>query len=186
MVAARMDGGPFHIDCTQVDVRRIADSILANLPNGTGQDRVRVTGTAQSFADPIRVRQIIRNLVSNALSYGGENVAIDLTKHEDTVIVTVQDDGPGVPDMIVPRLFEPFLDRSDSSATMPQSVGLGLAVSRELARRMGGRLSYRREDGRTTFTLELPARNDPEPRSVAVPRHALARRQTDSPARDRR
>ncbi len=125
-------------------------------------------------------------MVTNALAYGGEHVAIDLSNDGETVTVTVQDDGPGVPDMIVPRLFEPFLDRSDSSPTMPQSVGLGLAVSRELARRMGGRLSYHRENGRTTFRLELPARADPDSRSLAVPRNAHVRDQTGSPAHGRR
>ena len=77
--------------------------------------------------------------------------------------------------MIVPRLFEPFLDRSDSSATMPQSVSLGLAVSRELARRMGGRLTYRRHDDRTIFTLELPATPHATAKSATVPSHLLSR-----------
>lgn len=181
MVAARIDGGRLHIDCDYVDVRDIADSILANLPSDSGRERIQLVGAAQSWADPLRVRQIIRNLVTNALTYGGEHVTIDLSNDQDTVIVTVQDDGAGIPDMIVPRLFEPFVDRSDSSATMPQSVGLGLAVSRELARRMGGRLSYRRHDARTIFTLELPATPTANPKSVTVPSHLLTRHPANSP-----
>lgn len=175
LVAARIDGGRLHIDCEQVDVRRIAESVLASLPMSAGGNRVKMTGSAQSWADPIRVRQIIRNLVTNAIAHGGDNVIIELRGDEDTAIVTVLDDGSGVPDIIVPRLFEPFLDRSDSPTTMPQSVGLGLAVSRELARRMGGRLSYCREDGRTVFALELPARADVGMRSEPFPRDKFAR-----------
>ena len=154
LVAARIDGGRLHIECQDVDVRAITDSIVSGLAERA--DRIRVDGSAHSWADPVRVKQIVRNLVTNALVHGGQRVVVDVRNGSDVVTVTVTDDGPGIPAAILPRVFEPFVD-SDRPSTMPPSVGLGLAVSRELARRMDGRLTYQREGGQSAFVLELPA-----------------------------
>ncbi|MGH8950616.1 MAG: sensor histidine kinase [Acidimicrobiia bacterium] len=100
--------------------------------------------------DSLRTRQILRNLLRNAERHGGEMRSMRTARRNGMVMVQVRDDGPGVPQEVSVRLFEPFSHGSD-----PGSLGLGLAVSRRLARAMGGDVSYRREEGITVFELEL-------------------------------
>ena len=178
LVAARMDGGRLAIVTEPVDVRSVADSIIDAIAPRNSQRKVTVDGTGTTWADPLRVRQIIRNLLVNAVVHGGENVIVDIRSAVRMVTLTVIDDGSGVPDLVVPRLFEPYVNNADPSATTPQSVGLGLAVSRELARRMGGRLTYERKDGHTVFTLELPAVGERVPPEVTRPRTEAPQGQT--------
>jgi signal transduction histidine kinase len=111
-------------------------------------------------ADPEKVRQVILNLVANAVKFtepGGE-IAIRCDADDATVRVRVADTGRGIGAEQMGRIFDPFVqvDRHLTPASQ-QGVGLGLAISRDLARAMGGQLSAESEPGRgSTFTLELP------------------------------
>ena len=113
---------------------------------------------AISLADPVRLRQIVRNLVTNALRYGGDNVVLTI---EETgtgyAVVSVGDNGVGIRAVDINRIFEPYQRAGDAPSTAG-SVGIGLAVSRHLARKMGGDLVYRRKSGwtRFEFTLKTP------------------------------
>jgi signal transduction histidine kinase len=102
--------------------------------------------------DPVRIRQIMRNLLRNALRYGGPRVRLGAHKEAGRVAILVLDDGPGVSDEIVDRLFEPFVHGGSAG-----SLGLGLSVSRGLARQMGGDVQYFRHGSWTVFELELDA-----------------------------
>jgi PAS domain S-box-containing protein len=116
---------------------------------------VEVRGSTMVHADPRRTRQIVRNLVSNALRYGGETVAIRIGQSGDRLELRVCDDGGPIPPDDVERIFRPF--ERGSGAEHPKSVGLGLSVARRLARLMDGDLTYRRASGMTCFVLSLPA-----------------------------
>ncbi|MEX2251064.1 MAG: PAS domain-containing sensor histidine kinase [Acidimicrobiia bacterium] len=111
-------------------------------------------GSSQVTADPRRTRQILRNLVSNALRHGGETVSVALAKVGDRIEVKVRDSGDAIPDSDVERIFKAF--ETGSRGAHPSSVGLGLAVARRLARLMHGDLTYRYEDGWSTFVLSVP------------------------------
>jgi len=111
-------------------------------------------GSSQVNADPRRTRQILKNLVSNALRYGGETMGVALAKVGDRIEVKVQDSGEAIPDVDVERIFKSF--ELGSRGTHPNSVGLGLTVARRLARLMEGDLTYRFEEGWSTFVLSLP------------------------------
>ncbi len=112
----------------------------------------------RALADPVRLRQIVRNLVANALRYGGPSIRIEIAAMHDDVFVRVFDDGPGVDDDEVEQIFQPYQTGSTSTA---ESTGLGLSVSRRLARAMGGDLTYRRRDGETVFELRLQKAQPP-------------------------
>jgi signal transduction histidine kinase len=117
---------------------------------------VEVVGTScRALADPARVRQIVRNLVSNAIRYGGDHVLVSLSSDAGSARVAVCDDGPGVPPDQADRIFEPY-HRSHITNGLTAPVGLGLTVSRKLARLMDGDLVYRRERGSSVFELTLP------------------------------
>ena len=107
------------------------------------------------MADPIRVRQIIRNLLTNAARYGGSSVRVETGASAGRASICVIDDGDGVADPVAKHLFEPY--GHDAASQSSESVGLGLHVSRTLARLMGGDLSYERASGETRFRLVLPS-----------------------------
>lgn len=112
-------------------------------------------GSSQIVADPRRTRQILRNLVSNAIRYGGEEMQVSLAKAGDRLEVKVQDSGERIPHADVERIFRAY--ERGRGPSHSASVGLGLNVARRLARLMDGDLTYRHEEGWSTFVLSLPS-----------------------------
>lgn len=110
---------------------------------------------SQAYADPTRVRQIIRNLLTNAIRYGGERIFVVVRAGEGVSTVCVCDDGQGIREDEQPLVFEAY-QQGHTDTPVSGSVGLGLCVSRHLAQLMGGDLSYAYEDGISTFELSLP------------------------------
>ncbi len=108
------------------------------------------------YADPLHLRQIIHNLVSNARRHGGSNILISGRMEGSQAVLVVLDDGEGIPQDEQDKLFERFSNRG-KDAVVAGSVGLGLAISQELAMRMGGVIRYSRVDAWTNFSLRLPA-----------------------------
>jgi signal transduction histidine kinase len=118
--------------------------------------QVQCDGDATVWADPARLRQVIRNLVTNAFRHGGEKVRVVVEQIAGGASVEVRDSGGPIPDGRVQTMFNPF-DHSDDGIRTPNSVGLGLAVARSLARMMGGELDYVYEEGESVFRVSLPA-----------------------------
>ncbi len=112
-------------------------------------------GEALAFADPLRVRQILRNLITNAHRHGRPPVTITASMNEGRCVVRVTDRGNGIPSDAEVRLFDPYA-RFGPVGGQPLSVGLGLHVARRLAQLMGGDLTYHRQDAETIFELTLP------------------------------
>jgi signal transduction histidine kinase len=112
-------------------------------------------------ADPEKAEQVLLNLVGNAIKFtepGGEISVRCVEDGGDRVAIHVRDTGPGIAPGQLPTIFEPFVqvDR-ERVAEKQRGVGLGLAISRELATAMGGDLSVQSEVGRgSIFTLRLP------------------------------
>lgn len=102
-------------------------------------------------SDGERILQILRNLVGNALRYATSHVTVTGREHGRQVIFTVDNDGPDIDPELAERLFEPFVGTKREGG-----MGLGLAISRELAWALGGEMSLTRTDGGATFELSLP------------------------------
>ena len=111
-------------------------------------------GEVRAFADRRRVRQILNNLVSNALRHGAPPVDVCVFDTSMGPVVEVTDRGDGIPPEAVDDLFEPFGMVGVSGHV--ESTGLGLSSSRVLATVMGGDLDYVRSQDATTFRLTLP------------------------------
>jgi len=109
----------------------------------------------RALGDPGRVRQILRNMITNACRYGGEEVEVRLGRTEGYVTVQVADNGVGVPLEDQEQIFTPYY-RAHSSESQPAALGIGLSVARQLARLMNGDITYLRQDGWTIFELRLP------------------------------
>ena len=108
-----------------------------------------------ALGDPARVRQIIRNVVTNAVRYGGEQLYAEVGASDSVAHLRIRDDGDGLPLDMWERIFEPY-QRAHDRYTQPAAVGIGLTISRDLARLMEGDLAYSYVDGWSTFELTLP------------------------------
>lgn len=154
LVVARAEIDKVTVIPEQVDLRELVESVVAGL---NGERSPEIAGDAPAaWADPLRLRQVLRNLLTNAVRYGGEEVRVELGTMGRRVRVEVCDNGPGVAAPDGDKIFDAY-QRAHDRKGQPASVGLGLTVSRQLAHLMGGELSYGRREGWTVFTLALPA-----------------------------
>jgi signal transduction histidine kinase len=150
LVAARVNED-IRVNESRLDVGIETASVL----DGLGMDGLEVAGAAVGWADPTRVRQIIRNLLTNARRHGGPDIKVEIMAVDGRAILRVIDDGPGVDPDRIDTLFEPY-HAGTQEESQPDSIGLGLHVSRRLATLMGGDLRYSRDADRTVFSLAIP------------------------------
>lgn len=156
LVAARAESSQVNVTPERVDVIEQTRGLLAAAGTFEGMAELHTREeTALALADPSRLRQILRNLLTNAERYGGERVRVHVRTNGRSVILDVADDGNGLPADQWERIFEPY-HRVHTSPGLPGSVGIGLAISRQLTELMGGSLDYRYERGWSVFRLELP------------------------------
>lgn len=119
-------------------------------PDGSGDHRL--------IADPVRLRQILDNFISNAIKFspvGGSVRIWSATSQEGQIRITVADEGDGVPETFEARLFQRFEQAESGTDRAKAGTGLGLAITRELARLMGGEVGYYYDNG-AHFWVELP------------------------------
>ncbi len=155
LIAARAEAESLRVASVPVRVHAQVAQVLEGLePEAVDRIHLHVED-ATGVGDPARVRQIVRNLITNAFRYGGPNVAIHTFGNNGTCHVAVSDDGQGIPESDRELVFQPFQQASNANH-VAASVGLGLPISRLLAQKMGGDLTYRFDDGQSVFELTLP------------------------------
>jgi signal transduction histidine kinase len=159
LVAARAANGMLTVNPSATDVSASVRDVLSVIPDTF---TAAIEPELKAWADPVRVRQIVKNLLTNAVRYGGSERTVAVRAEERTVVVEVADDGPPLSPEFVARMFEPY-ERVGGSAS-PDSVGLGLTVAQMLARLMGGDVTYH-HDGTAVFRLTLPAMRESTPSS---------------------
>lgn len=164
LVGARAEIGTISIASEAVDLMAETDTVMAALsesvPVESMEDQKRALG------DPVRVRQIIRNLTVNAERYGGPSRRVVIGCDGERAILEVRDNGEPLDPQDRDRIFEAYT-RAHDRPGVTVSVGLGLSVSRRLARLMGGDLTYDHDGWESIFRLELPA--GPEPDQTQAP-----------------
>ncbi len=159
--AAVLESGHLVLDCEPVDVRDLAASMRTRLAGTLPMDRVNVAvppDVPPVRADPRRLERILVNLVSNALKYAPGSPVTVRAAHEDrTVVVSVADNGPGIPADALPHIFEKYF-RAAPADPQQQSLGLGLYITRLLVQAHGGRIWIDTGPGKgTTFNVALPS-----------------------------
>jgi signal transduction histidine kinase len=148
LVAARAEVGTVSVEAQPVN---LVEELVATLDGlGISVDMPHEP-TPSVLADPRRVRQILRNLLTNAQRYGGPHRRVTVGALLDSAWLEVRDNGIGIPDEEASRIFEPYVTSGGRG-----SVGLGLGVARQLAELMGGSLTYERSAAETVFRLVLP------------------------------
>jgi signal transduction histidine kinase len=165
-----------------VELGELARAVVAEFglkaeERGATLDVVPPDGPCWSRGDPDAIARVVRILLDNALRYGpaGEPVRITAGSSPRHAFVEVADRGPGVHPAEREEIFERF--QRGRTAGPESGFGLGLAIGRELAERMGGTLALAGEDGSpgARFRLELPA-PEPDPAPAPEPEPAALRR----------
>jgi len=158
LVASRADIGKVVVRRMPVDLQAEVATVLE--PIELEQGIVLEAATeGWATADPLRFRQILRNLITNAIRYGGEIIRVESKTNLQGSFIYVWDNGSGIPDESREAIFEPY-QRAHDRVGLPSSVGLGLTISRQLARLMGGDLTYDYISDWSVFTLRLPLHVD--------------------------
>ncbi len=160
LLLARLDEGT-ELRAEPVDlVALVADSVADARASGPDHEWLLTTGDGGAIVvgDAARLQQAVSNLLANARLYtpAGTTVTIVLDSEGDRVVVTVADDGPGIPAELVPDLFERFVRGDSSRSRSAGSTGLGLAITRAIVEAHGGSIAVASEPGSTRFTLALP------------------------------
>jgi two-component system phosphate regulon sensor histidine kinase PhoR len=161
LLTTRLDRGDVHVERTPVDVaevvRSAVEAIQAQVPDSVAIELDVPADVSPAYGDADRLVQVLVNLLDNAAKYGAAPVRVRAEASNGVVRILVSDAGPGVVPADRQRIFEKFY-RSDPRVTRaPSGTGLGLYISRELTRRMGGRLDLASEPGAgATFVVELP------------------------------
>lgn len=178
LVAGRIQAGAIHYRAEPVDlsqeVRRVVSrlntehEVLLDIPH---EDRL-------VHADPLRVRQIVRNIVVNGVRHATSTVTIRTARDGGKTALMISNDGSEIPRDLIEVLFRPYQEGRDRK--QPGSIGLGLPVSRKLAEMMDGRLEYSYDAGWCTFTLWLPAASNTDDGSALAPHTSTQTRLSSS------
>jgi signal transduction histidine kinase len=155
---SRLESGSLELRPEQVDLAELTRSVSGEFEPSLAQHDAHLElrlapRHMEAICDPVRVAQIVRILIDNALTHtsAGTRIVVTAARTEQQVRLAVRDDGGGIDPRAMPRIFEPFYTANDA-----QGSGLGLAIASELAERMAGKLSVASQPGSTTFTLEIP------------------------------
>ena len=151
------EAGELKLEKEFVEVRLLVEDVLASLRDEARRRELTLNaeiaeGTIE--VDPLRLREVLSNIGRNALRHATR--VVNFAAHEDggTWSIAVHDDGPGIPEDLLPRVFDRFVKGGDSKGT-----GLGLSIARDLVEAHGGTLNVvSSSDAGTTFNIALPAR----------------------------
>ena len=155
LTITRLEAGSMTVRPSNIEASEQVAGLVETLARDAGRT-IGCRGSAHLWADATRLRQVVRNLVTNALRYGGEAVNVVIGRDDQVGFVEVRDSGGPIPAGRVETMFNAFEHWDDGGRT-PNSVGLGLAVARSLARAMDGDLIYRYDEGQSAFRLTLPS-----------------------------
>jgi PAS domain S-box-containing protein len=161
---AKLEAGQVELDVGDVSVPATVAEVEGLLAPQLAAKRLQyAAGCCDAVlvarADPERLRQILLNLLGNAVKFTpeGGRIAIECAEQDREVAIHVRDTGIGIPPEALDRIFDPFVQVGRDLRAPSDGVGLGLAISRDLARRMGGDLTAASRVGEgSTFTLLLP------------------------------
>ncbi|HSQ30488.1 MAG TPA: ATP-binding protein [Gemmatimonadaceae bacterium] len=161
---ARLEAGRVRIDAEPVALDEVMDEVTRLVgPDATKKQLSLATRAPEDrdvvLADHQRLVQILLNLVGNAIKFTppGGQIAVEAVADGSREHIRVRDNGVGIPPERLQSVFEPFVQVDDALTRTAAGAGLGLSISRDLARAMGGDITVESEFGHgSTFTVELP------------------------------
>jgi signal transduction histidine kinase len=170
---ASIDAGAMALNLGQVDIRKIMDEasegIRDRLVKSKLQLDIRASHDIGSFvADERRVRQVLFNLLSNAVGFSPDGAIVRLTaqREQDKIVFSVSDQGPGIPAEMKDRIFDKF--ETHSLGSQHRGAGLGLSIVRSFVELHGGTVTLDSDVGRgTTVTCAFPIEQSAERTAAA-------------------
>jgi len=163
LVSSQLDRHELRIEHERIDVRALCDSVLASTALRASPRHTLVLDAEEQVwaqSDPNRLRQVLVNLVDNALKYSPEGGIVELRVHRDNgdgVLIDVTDQGLGIAEQEHDQVFDKFFRADPEMIRGIGGSGLGLYISRELIEQMGGSITVSSTPGEgSTFTVRLP------------------------------
>ena len=167
--ASQIDSGRINLDVTGVDLKEILAEVLDELQPQLGGRKVALNlprWLPRVSADPAKLRQVLVNLVTNAIKYSPEaaGVSVSVTARPESITVDVKDRGIGIRKEDLGRLFKKFQRIPDPEARKASGTGLGLYIVKGLVELQGGEVAVTSEHGKgSTFSFTLPVAGQPAP-----------------------
>jgi len=164
-----IESGQLHLDCAPTDLNELVRHNVSRNRVLAHQKRIELDFEDTEQLPPLtidrgKIEQVLNNLIGNAVKYShaATRVAIQIARTGDLVAVTVADQGQGIPEEDLPKLFKAFGRTSVQATAGEQSTGLGLAIARKIVEGHGGKMSVRSRVGEgSTFSFTLPVAGKP-------------------------
>ncbi len=163
---SRVESGGAELDIEDVDIREAVDGVFVLVSGAArGSGPALVCSVPENLpplrADPLRLKQILLNLIDNAVKFSADDSVTEVSAsldHDGDMIIRVRDRGIGIQPEDLPRILEPFAQVQDIMSRTHEGIGLGLPLARSLTEMMEGKLSIASVPGEgTTVTLVFPA-----------------------------
>jgi signal transduction histidine kinase/CheY-like chemotaxis protein len=185
---ARIESGKLSLEHIEFDLEELISDTLSLFTGQALDKRLRLYVSLESGVprraqgDPTRLKQVLMNLLSNALKFTAEgHVALNVCRRNDSqgkphLVFAISDSGIGISDKALTQLFESFAQGDSSTTRRYGGSGLGLAISKELVEMMGGRIEVQSTPGQgTRFAFDIPQGDEALP---ADPLHELLKGRT--------
>ncbi len=172
----KIESGGMEFRMVPTDLVRLVESAIVHNEAFADQYGIRFafethTSQATVIADPDRLDQVMTNLLSNAAKFSpaGSLVRVAVFEGNTGPVISVADEGPGIPKDFRSRIFERFAQADSSDTRQKGGTGLGLAIVKAIVTRHGGRVWFESEEGAgTTFFFSIPASGDRGPQAPAA------------------
>jgi signal transduction histidine kinase len=166
---SRIVTGRLRLDLRPIDLAPVVDAAIETLQPSAAAKGVDLSctlgRTGKVLGDPDRLQQVVWNLLSNAIKFtpAGGRVSVALTRAGAAAVISVVDTGEGIPESLLPYVFDRFTQGDSSVTRLHGGLGLGLSIVRHIVELHGGQVSARSEgSGRgATFSVRLPLRTLP-------------------------
>ncbi len=152
------------VSAEKVDVNEIIREVMQFLDSSMLYNRISLEldldeQLPQTFSDRLQLQQIFLNIVNNAIDAVGKNgnIRIQSQKAGDEVKVAIEDNGPGIAEELLPKIFEPFYTTKETG----KGTGLGLSITYGLVKKLGGDIAVQSQlDHGATFTITIPLKSE--------------------------
>lgn len=153
---ARIEQGQFKLQKEKFDLSKLIREIVQELKTFTQANNAKIILPDQSlviFADKLKIKMVLENLINNALLYGGKKIIINLNNNK---IISIQDNGVGIPKEQQKQVFEKFFRANNILRHQTQGTGLGLYVCQAIIQAHQGKIWFKSKENKgTTFYIKL-------------------------------
>jgi signal transduction histidine kinase len=158
LALARLDERAGRPEQGEVELGEVAREVAERTPTGGAEVRLDLDGGARVRGDRVALGRVVQNLLDNAVRYASSRVDVSVASSPDGLaVLSVADDGPGIPEPDRERVFERFTRLDDARSRDVGGAGLGLAIAREIVRAHGGELTAERAPRGALLVARLPA-----------------------------